>query len=143
MSDLPPDFELFTGRSMRPIHEPTVTVLGKRGRITMNNASYELLGQPEHVELLFDRKNDRMALRKANKSDHTYPVQKAQSANSFTIAARAFFAYYQLGAGSRRYVPQSNGKILIVDLNGPFDNVERSVTVDGGMNESETEEHVG
>ncbi len=110
-------WEEFTRRSA-PSTTKALLTIQSGGNFGLNLVSYELLGQPERVVLLFDRKRQRLGLRKADDTvPHSYPV-KPQSANtSFVVVGKAFTGHYGIERGHpRRYIGELEDDILAFDL---------------------------
>lgn len=75
-------------------HTPQVGVHA-HGRIALNQAAYQALGQPSHVELLYDRDGRRVGLRAVSpETPHAYPVTKPDGAGRYVIVAVAFSRHY-------------------------------------------------
>ncbi len=112
-------FETFD-RRWRPLPDkPTVTIQ-RAGAISFNRAAYELLGEPDAVELLFDRDAQCVAVRAADPSlNHTYPLQSAakKERQTFVISGKAFIKYYGLDTSKsiRREATVYDG-MVVVDL---------------------------
>jgi hypothetical protein len=120
------NFEVFTGRAQQVAEDPAISLLGKRGKISMNNASFEALRKPKFVELLYDRAQNAVGIRaKMKKESHTYPVQAVTGSRSYIVSAQAFFAFSQIEKTSKRYQASLVGDVLVVDLKGPFEDVGR------------------
>lgn len=102
---------------------PTLTIQ-KRGLLSINRAAYELMGQPDAVELLWDADRRVIGLRGAPvDGPNSYPV-RAQSANStkgpLLIAGSLFTRFIGLDTSeATRWVPEMEGDVLCVDLNKP------------------------
>lgn len=102
---------------------PTLTIQ-KRGLLSVNRAAYEMMGQPDAVELLWDADRRVIGLRGAPvDGPNSYPV-RAQSANSskgpLLIAGSLFTRYIELDTTeAKRWVPEMEGDVLCVDLNKP------------------------
>ncbi len=121
------EFEVFTKRS-RPISTQATVSIQKKGNFALNQVAYEMLGQPEAVELLFKRTERIMGLRAVTKDmRHGYPVRKQQNSQSYLLAGRAFTQYYNIDVGvTRRYDARMEGDVLVVDVDNP---VQEVVTV--------------
>ncbi len=120
-----PRFETFTKRMSPRSTEPYITIQ-KRGTMSINRASYELLGEPEAVELLFDRSDEVMGLRKVDRSSaHAYPLRGSGSRqSSFMLSGMAFTKYYGIDTSvARRYVAVLEAGVLQANLKGEFTEV--------------------
>lgn len=117
-----PDFEIFTKRLSPKVKDPYVTIQ-KKGTMSINRASYELLGEPEAVELLFDASARVMGMRAVEASaNHAYPLRgSGKSKSSFLLSGMAFSKYYEINTEvARRYSATFMDNILQVDLKGEF-----------------------
>ncbi len=114
------NFEPFTGRAAPVITEPTVTIQAK-GTFGVNRAAAAALGNPERVELLFDRTARVIGLRPADGSvRHAYPLRKQQRSNTYVLAAMAFAQAHGIPTDrARRFPAVMEDGILVIDLNGP------------------------
>ena len=124
-------FEVFQ-RQRAPIStEPTITIQ-KRGNISLNQAAYIELGHPEALELLYDREQKLMAMRKVDPGGPSAYVVRpldprarrlstpSQLATTYLISGIAFTTYYQIQTdAARRWTPYREGDMLVVDLKRP------------------------
>jgi hypothetical protein len=76
------------------------------------------LGQPEAVELLFDRDEQVMGFRAVPKDvAHAYAVRAQKNASSHLVSGRAFNQYYGITAdASRRFPASMVDDVLAIDL---------------------------
>jgi hypothetical protein len=114
-------FETFMRQRVPISAEPSVTIQ-KRGTLSLNVPAYAALGEPEAVELLYDRERDLMALRKAESgTDSAYVVRPLGKGNStWLISGKAFTSYYGIKTGiARRWSGRFEDGLLIVDLSVP------------------------
>lgn len=89
-------FEVFTNQRIRAATEPTVTIT-TRGILSLNDAAWNALDQPEAVELLFDRETRTMGLRKSGPENPTsYPVRCNALGKAFQVSAKAFTSHYDI-----------------------------------------------
>lgn len=112
-----PNFEVFTRRSRPVVKQPSVAIQ-RRGNFSINRAAYELLGEPEAVELLFDRTERIMGMRPIDPSTpHAYPVRKQPNSASYLVAGNAFTQFYNIPIGTtRRFDAAVIDGVLAVDL---------------------------
>lgn len=111
-------FETFKRQRAPVTAEPAVTVQ-KRGTLSMNAAAYAALESPEAVELLYDREERLMGLRKIDPSaEHAYMVRPlGRGGNSWLISGRAFTVYYGIPTDTaRRWLGRVEDGLLVVDL---------------------------
>lgn len=112
-----PRFEVFTRRSAPVVKEPMVTIQ-KKGMFSLNRASYEALGEPEAVELLYDPTERIIGLRPTDPSTlNAYPVRTMGNAATRLIAGTAFTRFYEIPtAVARRFSAEMHENILTIDL---------------------------
>ena len=114
------EFEVFTGKSAPISKEPMVTIQ-KTGAFSLNRLAHEAFGRPRSVELMYDRAKRVVAMRPSNKQ-HSYAV-RAQSKRAGTrmqVSGAAFTKHFGIDTtASRRYVPQYEDGMLLLDLNDP------------------------
>jgi len=115
-------FEVFDKRAATATKNPMVTVQ-RGGNFSLNRAAYQAMGEPETVELLFDRENRFIGFRPVpSTSARGFPVrpQGKASPTTFMIAGHAFAKHYEIDASTaRRYGVQMQDDILVLDLNAP------------------------
>jgi len=111
------NFEIFDKRMAPLAKAPSITIQ-KRGIFSINKAAHKLIGEPETVELLFDKEAQVIAMRQSSES-HAYTI-RPQSKKDTSV--------------SRRYKPFAQdtpmGKMLCIDLKG------ESVEVHGNRGKS-------
>jgi hypothetical protein len=113
-------FETFT-RQRRVGRQPFVTIQ-KKGVIGLNGAAFEALDRPEAVELLYDRDERRVALRKVDGSvEHAYQVRApVKNHATWLVSGSAFVSYYEIDtSASVRRAAHMEGDLLIVNLTDP------------------------
>jgi hypothetical protein len=102
--------------------EPTVTIQ-RRGTLSINAAAYGALQRPEAVELLFDRSERLMALRKAEPSTpHAYLVRPlGKGGSTWLVSGQAFTKYYGIDSekAMRWDATLDPDGILVADLKEP------------------------
>jgi hypothetical protein len=126
-------FEVFKRERVPSSTDPTVTIQ-KTGRLSLNKAAFVQLGHPKFVELLYDRDQRLIGLRKVSKSiHHGYPVRPVSAkATSWVISGKAFLDFYDITMdATRRSIAQIQGQMLVVDLKRPGEKVGRG-RVEGG-----------
>lgn len=113
-------FETFDKRSATASKHPYVTIQ-RRGPFSFNRAAYELMGNPEAVEILYDRDTERVAfLPVSAERPRAFPV-RAQGKNAATrmVSGQAFANHYGLDTSvARRYAVTMEGDMLVLDLRG-------------------------
>ncbi len=85
--------------------------LQARGVLSLNNAAFMALGEPEAVALLYDADEDAVALRKVEKThQNAYPVRKQQKSQSYLVGLQGFTAYHGIPTlRARRFVARNYG----------------------------------
>jgi hypothetical protein len=113
-------FETFKRQRAPTTREPAITIQ-KRGTFSLNAPAYEALDAPEFLELLYDREERLIGLRKADmKASHAYIVQAASGGNNYVVSGKAFLAYYEISFGTAmRWVAQQQDDMLVIDLKQP------------------------
>jgi hypothetical protein len=114
---LPEGFEVFDRRAAPAPKEPFVTIQ-KGGLISFNRAAYQALGEPEAIELLYNRAERIIGFRKADpKSPRSYPMREQNRGGSHLIAGTAFLRHYEINMDvARRYQADTQDNIVLVDL---------------------------
>jgi hypothetical protein len=112
-----PVFEVFTGRA-HPAGEEKAITIHRRGLVSVNRAAHVALGEPEAVELLYDRGERVMGLRGVSPEvQHAYPVRRQRATSSLLVSGRAFTRCYGIPTdAARRYRARMLGNVLAVDL---------------------------
>lgn len=103
----------------------------------MNTPAYEALDSPEYVELLYDRDERLIGLRKADSTvPHAYLVRPlGKSGTTHVVSGTAFLAFYGIETGTaRRWIAEKRDGMLVVDLKQPGTDVSghRSRATSGG-----------
>jgi hypothetical protein len=114
-------FETFKRQRAPITDEPAITIQ-KRGAISINPPAYELLGEPSHLELLYDREERLIGLRKVESTvPHAYMVRPlGKSGTTHLVSGRAFLAWYGIELGTaHRWIARMQDDTLIVDLKQP------------------------
>lgn len=115
---MPRQFEVFTGRFKPASNKFMRVTLNARGSFSLNHATYEALGSPKFVELLYDAASGAIGMRAADESNrHAYPVRTQRNAKSYLVGARAFYMHYGLNLEGLTVFndPQVDEGILILE----------------------------
>lgn len=119
---MPYDFEVFDRRATPLAKRPQVTVQ-RTGGISFNASAYHALGEPEAIELLYDRKQRVMGFRAVAMDDaNAYSIrpQGAGKASSHLVSARAFLQFFGIPFEvPLRYDAEPVDGVLTVDLKNP------------------------
>lgn len=123
-------FKVFEKGSAPVSTVPTVTIQ-KRGLFSLNEAAFALLRNPAAVQFLWDEENRLIAIQAAKLEDpNAYPTRHQGSANTsqkrgaVLIAGTMFTKFIGLDTSiAKRWVPEHDGDLLIVDLNKPSQTV--------------------
>jgi hypothetical protein len=115
-----PDWEVFDRKARPSVAQPLVTLQGT-GTFSMNEASYNAVGRPDLIELLYDKKAQIIGFRPAGeKSPHSYPIKPQLNGRTFQTGGRAFCRYYGIETGkARRFAGEMIDGVLAIDLKGP------------------------
>ena len=121
-----PDWEVFDRKARPSVKHPLVTLQGS-GTFSMNEASYNAVGRPDQVELLYDKKAQIIGFRPASdESPHSYPIKPQQNGKTFQTGGRAFCAYYDIEIGkARRFAGEMIDGVLAIDLKGEARDAKR------------------
>jgi len=114
-------FETFKRQRAPVSPDPSVTIQ-KRGTLSFNVPAYAALESPEAVELLFDREQRLVGIRKTEPdTDHAYLVRPlGRGGTNWLISGRAFTVYYGIPTDvARRWAAHLDGDMLVVDLKEP------------------------
>jgi hypothetical protein len=114
-------FETFRRQRAPTTRDPAVTIQ-KRGTLSLNLPAYAALGQPEAIELLFDRGQRLMGLRGVDPSaDSAYVVRPLGRGNStWLVSGKAFMNYYGIDTEvARRWTGRLEDDLLVLDLKEP------------------------
>ncbi len=114
-----PDFEEFDRQAPPVATDPTFTIQ-TRGIISLNRASFDAMGQPEAIKLLFDRASRIIGFRPVPVGTaNAYVVRRQGESPTFLIAGTAFCHHYGIDTSqTRRYLAQAYDDIWGIDLNG-------------------------
>jgi hypothetical protein len=111
-------FEVFKRKAAPSVHQPFVTVQAK-GPLALNKAAFELLGEAQTVELLYDRAEQLIGIHPVDPSEpHAYPVRpQGSGSHTYLIAGQAFTGYYGIDTSvARRYKVRRQDDMLVIDL---------------------------
>lgn len=114
------EFESFDRKAAGVSPHPYVTIQ-RKGPFSFNRAAYKLLGEPEAVELLFDKRQRVIGFRPISpEKAKAFPVRaQGKNAANFMVAGQSFAQHYELDTSvARRYPVYLDEGILILDLNG-------------------------
>ncbi|WP_144721717.1 hypothetical protein [Agrococcus jejuensis] len=114
-------FEVFDKRMAPLAKAPSITIQ-KKGIFSINRAAHKLIGEPETVELLFDKDAKIIAMKPSSES-HAYNIRPQASSSEngqMILSASAFTQFYDVDTEvSRRYKPYEQDGMLCIDLRGP------------------------
>jgi hypothetical protein len=103
-------FEVFHNKFGRTGSQLTVTITA-RGHLTLSRGALNALGDPDLVDLLFDRAERLIGIRRSENPD-AYHVSKARSVN-----CKAFARAFEIDTKQARRRPaQIEGGMLVVDV---------------------------
>lgn len=114
-----PNWETFTVSGGRGVYEKRVS-LSPRGVLTLNQPTFDELGEPEVVELLFDRDAQLIGLKPSTPEiKFAAKVRKQGGNKSYLVNARPFCYHYKIGPEQTlrfKDIVVEEG-ILVLDLN--------------------------
>jgi hypothetical protein len=135
-------FEVFDKR-MAPLAKAPSITMQRRGIFSITRAAHQLIGNPDTVELLYDRDRHIIALRPTQPGTaHAYalrPQGVGKTTGPLILSATAFTQYYAIDTSeSRRFTPYLDDGMMCIALDGP------STVVQGnrGRSRSDTNEDV-
>jgi hypothetical protein len=114
-------WETFKRQRYAPSDQPLVT-LQKKGIFSLNRAAYDALGSPKAVELLYDRNDRLIGLRKVSPVvPHAYKVRMfGKTGMSWLVSGAAFTNYYGIDVSRPvRRAARVEKDTLVLDLNDP------------------------
>ena len=111
-----PSWEVFTRGSLAAGPVLLFTIRAE-GRFVLNRAAYDALGQPEYVELLYDREAQLIGVRSADEqSKDAYVVKKQSRGDTYGMSGAAFCKHYDIQVErSQRYVATIDNGDLVVN----------------------------
>lgn len=128
-------FETFKRQRAPLTTEPAITIQ-KRGTFSLNAPAFEALGSPEYLELLYDRDERLIGLRKADAHvPHAYVVRPLGNGTTQMVSGTAFLAFYGIEFdAARRWIGRLQDDMLVIDLKEPGVEVtgSRAKTSPGG-----------
>ena len=115
-----PQFEVFRKRSNQPGGVNPQVTLQRGGTFSLNQKSFDALGQPEAVVLLYDTQQRIIGFRKVEPGDfNAFPVHRQGKGQSYLVNGLSFCQFYEIPLGqARRYKAQLFDDVLGIDLNG-------------------------
>jgi hypothetical protein len=122
-----PNWEVFDRKARPSVKQPLVT-LQASGTFSMNEASYDAIGRPDQVELLYDKDERIIGFRPAtDESPHSYPIKPQQNGRTYQTGGRAFCAYYDIEhPKARRFGGELIDGVLAINLKGEATSAERA-----------------
>jgi hypothetical protein len=110
-------FEVFDKKAIPRSGELQVTIQ-KTGVIAFNQVAFLALGEPEAVELLYDREEQVVGIRKVDrKIRHAYLVRHNHRGTTHMVAGQAFTKHYGISTvEGRRWTAVLQGDVLCINL---------------------------
>ncbi len=114
-----PNWEVFDRKSRPSVKQPLISIQAS-GNFSLNEASYNAIGRPGFIELLYDAGEQIVGIRAVGeKSPRAYPVTPQANGRTFQTGGRAFCAYYEIPTGkARRFAGELIEGVLAVRLKG-------------------------
>lgn len=81
------NWETLDARSSRRTDEPAISVQ-KNYRVSWNQGAQKAMGGPEYIEILLNREAGLLGLRRAEKSETTFPVRRVAGQRSWGVSAQ-------------------------------------------------------
>lgn len=113
-------FETFKRQRLKTSTSPEVTIQ-RKGVFSLNRAAYEALGGPDAVELLYDREERLIGIRKVTPdTPHSYTVRPLNRGSTYLFSGTAFTNWYGIPTPvSKRWPGALQEDMLVVDLKQP------------------------
>jgi hypothetical protein len=114
-------FEVFAKEMARTAGDPFISIQ-RNGIIALNRSAFALLGEPEAVELLYDRDAKRVGVRSCDAKAPNGHAVRAQNSrgSSFVVTATLFTRHYGIETDTaRRWAATFDGGVLTIDLTKP------------------------
>lgn len=113
-------FKVFEKGSAPVATVPAVTIQ-KRGLVSLNDAAYRMLEEPDAITFLWDEDERLIGMRKASENDlNGYPTRRQASKKGngpVLIAGSTFMKYVGVSTEcARRWTPQMQDDMLVIDL---------------------------
>ncbi len=100
-----------------------MVTIQRGGNFSLNKAAYQGMGEPESVELLYDREKRLIGFRPVSSSSprgFAVRPQGRHAPTTFMIAGQAFAKHYEIDVSTaRRYGVETRDGVLVLDLNSP------------------------
>lgn len=114
-------FEVFQ-KGSAPISTVPAVTIQKRGLFSINDAAFKMLGEPEMVTFLWDSEARKIGISPSDASDlNSYPARRQNQATNrgpVLVAGTMFTKFIELDTSvARRWTPQMDGPIMVIDLN--------------------------
>ena len=103
----------------RPGRSEAVAILGKGGSLRLTPAAVELIGNPGHVVLLFDRRGRRVGIRVANNEiRHAFPLKRYGGGTMWNVSFGGFLKWADISYEQRRdfAVQRLDEETLVIEL---------------------------
>ncbi len=120
-------FEAYDRTLDRWTNRRAAVSIRKGGAIALNFLAFRVIGNPEAVQLLFDRAGKQIGIKPCHAEDeHAFkvysPGRNGRADKSASIHARGFLRYYKIAYedGARRFKARYEDGMLIVDAREPL-----------------------
>ncbi len=113
-------FEAFDKRRVGRTKQALMTIQ-RGGTFSFNKSAYDLLEQPDALELLYDRERDAVGFRSVKEENpRGFPVRtQGKNSVSYMVAGQAFTNHYEIDTSTaRRYPVKLEDGILVLNLRG-------------------------
>lgn len=93
----------------------------KHGILSLNRSAYARLGQPDAVQLLYDRDRQLIGLQAADTDEpHAQRVRRSSNKSAYVVSAARFTSHYKIATDTaRRWQAEQEGDVLFIDLTKP------------------------
>jgi hypothetical protein len=114
-------FETFQ-KQRTPMPDEAAVTIQRRGNMSLNARAFADLGEPKAVELLYDRDEMLIGIRKTDPTGENAYVVRAVSkgSSSYLVSGMAFTAYYGIHTEiAHRWIASFRDDMLVIDLKQP------------------------
>ena len=113
-------WKVFTGRGSKGDFSFPVVTVHRAGTIALNDRSMDALGEPEHIDFLFDEDEPHLVAFRAN-PDGAYAPRRSTDGKAWIVSAASLFRFLdRQPKGTYRYRASLQDDLLIIDLDDPI-----------------------
>ncbi len=108
-------------RKSAPRTTTAFVTIQKDGLFSLNEAAFKAMGEPEMVDIFYDREQSIVAFAPIDESNATgYPPRKQPTGATWYVAGQMFTRHHGIDTTiARRYPVEVEDNILFINLKGP------------------------